>query len=172
MASKEITQEYLRSFASYDPATGILFRYRKTSGRPQIGPMGWVVQNNGLSYLRTKIGHTHIMVHRLIWFYVTGEWPEQEIDHIDGDGLNNRWNNLRQVSDTVNMKNQRLYRSNKSGIHGVYWDKEVGCWRVHISSEGVRTYLGRGDSVFDAACLRKRAELTHGFHPNHGRTPR
>lgn len=58
--------------------------------------------------------------HRLAWLYMTGEWPEDEIDHRDGDALNNRWSNLRAASRTFNQQNlRRAHRDSTSGFLGV-----------------------------------------------------
>ena len=99
-----------------------------------------------------------------------GYWPNNEIDHIDGDRLNNRIDNLRDVKKSINMKNKAVYSKNKSGISGVSFRKERNKWEVKISNNGKETYLGYYDNFADAILIRKQAELECDYHNNHGRS--
>lgn len=83
-----------------------LNKYKKGDiykGRPQT-----IVRSDDSKYIRytTKLMDNHILIHRLIWFIVYGEWPKQQIDHIDGNPSNNSILNLRDVSHTDNMNNR------------------------------------------------------------------
>ena len=106
--------------------------------------------------------------HRLAWMYVYGEWPEY-IDHIDGNGLNNRISNLRSVSKEESAKNKPLQLNNNSGCSGVRFYKPLGRWLARINVNGKRVHLGYFDLIEDAVKVRKEAEKKHGYHPNHGR---
>lgn len=106
--------------------------------------------------------------HRLVWFIHNNEWPG-EVDHIDGNGLNNKYANLRDVSHVVNGQNQRLAKNNKSGICGVFWYTAYGMWRSEIRVNGKNIHLGYFDYIFEAACIRRSAENRYGFHENHGK---
>lgn len=111
------------------------------------------------------------LAHRLAWLLQTGDWPEFEIDHIDGDALNNRWENLRDVPSFENKKNMPLYRTSTSGVAGVRWKTDAGKWVARININGKTVHLGYYGSKEDAVRARKFAEAEHGFHRNHGRRP-
>jgi len=106
--------------------------------------------------------------HRIIWKMINGVDPE-EIDHINGNGLDNRVVNLRDVTRSGNGKNKKIQVSNSSGLSGVYWHKSNQYWCAQIGSEGKRIFLGGFEDKFEAYCSRKSAEGRYGFHANHGR---
>jgi len=106
--------------------------------------------------------------HRLSWLYSTGEWPFDEVDHIDGNGTNNKLINLRSVSRLENNKNKRLRTDNKSGRIGVSWHKSKRCWSSKITVERKQIHLGDFNSYSKAVKAREAAEIKYGFHKNHG----
>lgn len=77
----------------------------------------------------------HVSMHKLKWFYHHGSWPQGEIDHIDGNSLNNRVDNLRVVTRSENMMNTSLYKRNSSGVKGVSYDKSRGKWKAQIQKD-------------------------------------
>jgi hypothetical protein len=82
--------------------------------------------------------------------------------------LNNKWDNLRDVTPSENSKNLRKQNRNTSGHTGVSWDTYSNKWKVEIQVNGARRNLGRYASKDDAIRVRKEAEVEHGYHPNHG----
>jgi hypothetical protein len=96
---------------------------------------------------------------------VYGDWPENQVDHIDGDPSNNKISNLRPATNKGNGRNAKKHSRNKSGLMGVGWLKSLEKWRVRIGT----THIGVANDFFDACCLRKAAEIEHGYHKNHGR---
>ena len=156
----------VRSQVFYDPDLGV-FTYLKSAGcRKKGSEVGWVDGSNGIKYKITKINKKKVRLHRLAFFYMTGRWPNQ-IDHINGDGLDNRWCNLREVRGSENNKNTKLLKNNVTGLHGVHWYKGKK-WVATISSEKKQMHLGYYHDFFEACCARKSAELVYGFHINHG----
>lgn len=119
-------------------------------------------------YVRVKINCISYRAHRVIWLVTYGEWPDGQIDHINGVKDDNRIENLRTVSVTGNQQNQHVRVDNTSGVTGVIFDR--GYWTAKIRANGKRLHLGRFKTLEAAAAARKAAELLYGFHPNHGRT--
>lgn len=119
-------------------------------------------------YLMGKVRYQLLLAHRVIWAVAYGEWPSDEIDHIDGDRANNLLSNLRIASRNDNMRNTGLRSNNRSGYPGVSLGKS-GKWSVSIRHAKRRYYLGLFPNFDDAVAAKKAAEARFGFHQNHGR---
>lgn len=157
----EITQEYLKSILRYDPESGLLFRKKDGS------IAGGETKDKSNTYIRLRIKGYKYRAHRLAFLYMTGEIPRSQIDHINGNGKDNRWDNLRIVDNIQNAKNQKTPKNNSSGIMGVH--KHYDSWIASITADKKRIYLGRYADFFEACCARKSAANKYDFHPNHGR---
>lgn len=120
-------------------------------------------------YLQTSVDNVLYKNHRLIWLWHFGEWPSKGIDHIDGDPLNNNIGNLRNVTHKENGRNSKRGSNNTSGVSGVCFHKAKGNWCAYIHSDTGRQHLGYFSDWFEAVCVRKSAEVKHGYHKNHGR---
>lgn len=134
-----LTAERLRELLHYDPSTGVFTR-RVAAGRQ---PAGSVAGNSdGEGYLKLDIERRTYKAHRLAWLYVKGEWPINDIDHKDGNRVNNSIANLRDVTRQVNLQNRRRAQSNnKCGVLGVSF--VAGRYMASIQSAGRFKYLGR-----------------------------
>jgi len=174
-----LTKEMLSSILNYDAETGV-FKWKETAKNPMRGKVAGTSIGNRKQYISIGIRTTlqngakkpvYYLAHRLAWLYVTGNWPNEELDHIDGDGTNNSIHNLREVDRLQNMKNQKLSRLNKSGRCGVRFSSFHGKWIVKIGSgkRGNMKHIGVFDDYFDAVCARKSAENRLNYHENHGR---
>lgn len=108
-------------------------------------------------------------VHRLVWLFTHGEWPEHQIDHIDGDRTNNAISNLRDVPAYVNCANTKISTRNTSGAVGVYWRPKLNKWEAAISYNKSRHIIGWFRDKREAVAARRAAEREFGFGPNHGR---
>jgi hypothetical protein len=163
------TREQLRSVIAYDPDTGVFTRLHATSSQGPAGEIkGSIRRNNcGKAYRSFSVFGVSHSAHRLAFIYMTGEAPEQ-VDHENGNGLDNRWANLRASTNERNSKNQRLRKSNTSGQMGVSWHKKSRQWAIRINANGRRIYLGYRKSLGEAIAVRKSAELEYGYDPNHG----
>lgn len=163
MASKALpSPEVLRQLLRYEPETGKLF-WRERGPEWFPSPKAHAVWNgrfagaealatdNGKGYRKGKIHGRDHSAHRVIWAMMTGAWPNEEVDHRDGDGQNNRWLNLREATRLQNMKNQRISRRSSSGIKGVSWHSGAKKWMAQISSNGRHSYLGLFDDKESAA---------------------
>ena len=160
-----ITAERLKSLVTYNPETGLM-THKKRFGVGD-GSKAGVVDAEG--YLIVRVDGSRCRLHRLAWLYVTGIHPTGQIDHINGDRSDNRLCNLRHVSNKQNGRNQRRQSGNTSGVTGVCWHKRFGKWIAQIRVDGKYIYLGMFTDINDAAAARKKAEVEHGFHANHGR---
>ncbi|MFZ4147555.1 HNH endonuclease signature motif containing protein [Enterobacter ludwigii] len=122
------------------------------------------------SYIIIRYQDKIYQAHRIIWEMFNGVIPDgMQIDHEDGNGLNNSINNLRLVSLSDNLKNKSKYCNNTSGVAGVSWHKTHKKWVSYISNSGKRITLGYFTNLDDAIAARKQAESTYGYHRNHGR---
>jgi hypothetical protein len=156
---------------SYEEETGKLIRkidikHAKFKAGDEAGRVH--TDSSGKKYRRVGINGKEYRTHRIIYLLKTGKVPEHEIDHKDGNGLNNLWKNLRDVTSLENMRNLKKYRNNTSGVVGVYWDRATGKWKAQIRVKGKDIYLGLFTHKEDAIGARKEAEIKYGFHSNHG----
>jgi hypothetical protein len=161
----EITQEKLKEILHYDPETGV-FRWRKSVANI-IKPLD-VAGSCLLGYIKITIKRKSHNAHRLAWLYVTGCWPKNQIDHINGIGNDNKFSNLREATHKQNSENRCLPSTNTSGFRGVSWDKDSNKWRAYVKHNGKMKHLGRFQTAEEAAkvAAAKRAEL---FTHDHGR---
>ena len=163
-----MTNKELKEILHYDELTGIS-TWLENRSKMKVGDTAGSLRKDksGKHYKQIKIRYKTYALHRIIWFYMTGRWPNQ-IDHIDGNGLNNKWNNLRDVNIFVNSQNQRTPVNNTSGVIGVNLIKSTGKWRSRISVKGERIDLGCFDDFNNAVLVRKQAEIKYNYHQNHG----
>lgn len=131
----DITAEEVRAAFEYDPLTGDFVRRGK---RTVLGTL------NAGGYLMISLLGWTFRAHRLAWMYVHGRWPSGMIDHINGSRIDNRIENLREVSDAVNCQNLRAPKShNRSGFLGVLWCPKSKKWLARITVAGRAQVLGR-----------------------------
>jgi hypothetical protein len=123
---------------------------------------------NGGRYYYGNIFNKKYRAHRVVWALHYGEWPEHQVDHINHNGLDNRVNNLRVVTNQENGKNANISSRNSSGITGVSWSNDRQKWYSYITVDGKMQSLGCYANKGEAASVRKKAEQKHGFHENHG----
>lgn len=164
---------YLRTQFIYDPETGQL-KYRSiiNEKRRCADQAGCIVSGSSDNQYRVVTVEypsgkkETIFAHRVAWKLMTGEEPPIEIDHLDGDGLNNKWLNLRDGSEGVNAKNRRMYNTNTSGVTGV--SRSRGKWRARIVRDGQQESLGYFKDKNEAASITKRERLKLGYTDRHG----
>lgn len=149
-----ITKELLNKLFYYDDNSGELvgkITNKVASVKNGSGPDGL--------YRRVVINGRKYRLHVLIWIYHNGPIsPSNVIDHIDGDRLNNRISNLRELSCTGNRINSKISSTNKSGITGIHRDNVQRCWKVEICYNGSHITVGRYPDLLEAACARLEAE--------------
>jgi len=169
MPKPELTAERLRELLHYDPETGVFTRACDSLG----GHGTQVIARKGdiAGGICSKWGYRKISVaghsyraNRLAWLYVTGRWPEGQIDHWNGIRSDDRFDNLRDVSQAVNLQNRRTASPQSiSGILGVSPSKK-GRWRAQISINNRNRFLGDFDNPQAAheAYLTAKRKLHEG----------
>lgn len=137
----ELTVERARELLNYDPLTGI-FTWRL--GRPGAKKGAIVGCDNKNGYQKIMLDRRAYLGHRLAWFIAYGSWPDDGIDHINGNKYDNRIANLRQATTTMNGENRRKAQiNNTSGFLGVSWDSGCKSFRASIRVQGKYRSLGR-----------------------------
>lgn len=146
---------------NYDPDTGKLTWRVQTRATKKGKEAGTILRHKVetyTSYIGISVLGDKYKAHRIIWLMQTGEWPSGHIDHIDGNGLNNTWSNLREATSSQNGMNQKVRSDSTSGIKGVSYDKARDLWYAYINIDGKRKHLGRYETMQEAANVRAAAE--------------
>jgi hypothetical protein len=140
MAKQILTLEQFKQILSYDPEDGTFTWLVNRHSRVRIGQaVGSPVGKRG--YLSTRIAGRNYYLHRIAWLWMTGQWPRATVDHIDGNRGNNRFKNLRDVSQAAQRQN--IYRSmRKDGLLGAHYDARDKVWVAQISVSGCYKRLG------------------------------
>lgn len=157
----------LKELLSYDPLTGI-FTWLECPGRPDH-----VGRQAGTRHLKNgiliRISGKLYRAARLAWFYVTGQWPDDLIDHQDGDPTNNRWLNLRPADWAVNQQNKRRATSRNlwTNLLGVSFHAASGKYEANIgvteNGRKKKVYLGLFDT--DVAAHAAYVQAKRERHP-------
>lgn len=158
----------------YDDATGnLIWKPRPNRNAWNAAWAGKVAgridDRKSSGYVCTKYCGKTLRLHRVVWFLFHNEWPDGEIDHINGNRADNRIENLRLVDACGNSRNRKIPSTNKSGVMGVYLHKQTQKWRANIRVGGKIVCLGLHATIEAASRARRDAELAHGYHHNHGR---
>lgn len=172
MSLEEIGLDYINEALIYDKEDGKLY-WRKdrpiyhfgvdnlqkywsaTYGGKEAGTVGFIKNN---TYKIISIKKFRTTNHRVIWYMNYGYLPEA-IDHIDGNGLNNKLENLRESCLKRNPKNQKLHKTNKTGVSGISYDSKRNTWRVFIGKKHLGTY----HDFFEACCVRISNQNKMGY---------
>lgn len=180
MLKQHIDKEYLQECFIYDKTTGnLIWKERPLSHFKNKQGMNWfnrrfadkiagfvhIGHKSNTQYKAVKINGFTFKLHQTVWIYHNNTYQDKlNIDHIDNNGLNNRIENLRLVTSSINQRNKPLQSSNKTGINGVNWHKSAKKWQSRITDlTGKRLDLGRFDNFEDAVKIRKDAEKLYGY---------
>ena len=149
-----LTSERLREVLDYDPATG---EFTWLAG----GRIGRRAGTDCRGYLRISIDSVIYSAHRLAVLYMTRRWPTREVDHINGNGIDNAWGNLRQLDRERNAQNQRTPMSNnKVGLLGVS-PRPNGKFRATLVVGGKQRSVGTFDTAEEAHTAYVEAKRIH-----------
>ena len=177
----DIDAQTVRDLLNYDAETG-LFTWRVRDRKYFSSEGRWRYWNQhfpgtpALATLRGKDGYFFglllkkgYLAHRIAWLHHTGDWPAEDIDHINHNRSDNRICNLRAATRQQNRQNQSVPNTNKTGTVGVSWFHRTNRWRAFINLDRKQIHLGYFKRREDADAARKAAEQTYQFHPNHGK---
>ncbi len=143
MAKADLTAERLRELLHYDPDTGVFTWINSSKIRGHCVKAGSVAGTKfGHKYVRIGFSGVRYYAHRLAWLYVYGFFPNEVIDHINGDGHDNRISNLRAATRAQNQQNMKIHKDNSSGFLGVSFHKNRGKWAARICIGSKPKHLG------------------------------
>lgn len=146
-----ITVERLKEVLRYEPLTGDFIWIKRLNSRSTPGKVAGRLDSHG--YIQIMIDKKLYFSHRLAFLYVNGYFPPQHlcVDHVNGVRTDNRWENLRIVTWSLNQQNRHHVRKNsKSKLIGAFWCKGSGKWRSCLTINGSRVELGRFDTAEQA----------------------
>jgi hypothetical protein len=136
MRREQIDIADFNKYFRYDPATGEFIRIKAIGKVKPTSRVGSVA--NG--YLVIGFKHKYYLAHRLAWRLYYGKWPDHGLDHINGDKLDNRIANLRDVDQRANTSNRHYHREGKL-VGATFW-KAKNLWRSRITIAGINYDLG------------------------------
>lgn len=141
---KFLTYEQAKEMFDYDLEKGILI-WKNCLSKPRLnGTVAGYLDSKG--YVSIGIKKIEYKSHRIIWFLMTGKWPKNQIDHINGIRNDNRFCNLREATGSQNNANSS--KRNSTGYKGVC--KNNNKWQSQIKIDGKKIYLGLYDTPEEA----------------------
>ncbi|TES59157.1 HNH endonuclease [Pseudomonas syringae group genomosp. 3] len=163
---RRITQERLKQVLRYSPIVGV-FEWRIAGRKIRPGYLAGAVVGTG--YVRITIDRVPYPGHQLAWLYMTGEWPEEQIDHRDGDRSNNAFKNLRLATEAQNSWNSKKKKNNTSGVKGVFFCNTTKKWVASFRMNGKMVYRKFFATMDEASiAIRSAREQLQGEFANHG----
>jgi hypothetical protein len=166
-----LTPERVSELFNYDPETGVLSWKRPENagdgrGRNWGKRAGYEINSgDGAGYRKVEIlefGRSGFLEHRLIWVYMTGHWPTDQVDHRNLVKNDNRWANLREASNVQNQANRGLRPHNSSGRTGVSFHPSQGKWHAELSIGRKRVLHAYFHEREEAIAAREAALVHHG----------
>jgi len=161
-----LSQERLKQLMVYDPLTGIFTRRIQAGSRGLAGDVAGTVETNG--YVRISVDSRPYRAHRLAFLYMTGMWPEKDVDHRFGDTSDTTFASLREATKSENLQNSKKRVDNSSGTKGVSFRKDRGMFSVRMKVGNVYKSFGCYKELELAELVATEArELYHGSFARH-----
>lgn len=157
--ARKLTQDRLKELLHYDPLTG-WFTWRIGASMMKIGQRAGGL--HGFGYRTIGLDYNKYLEHHLAWLYMTGEWPEFEVDHENRKRDDNRWSNLLDATKSQNGHNKGLHPSSTTGFPGV--SAHGNSYRATISVGGTDFHLGRFGTIAEARVARLLGEIERFGH--------
>ena len=140
-----LQKEDILDIFNYNINTGI-FTWKKSRRGVAKGVVAGTLRQDG--YVHLCIGEERHFAHRVVYLLMEGYMPEQ-VDHINGNRSDNRWENLRACTPSENSQNRRITNS-KSGFKNVNWHEQTKKWRVQVMIDGKSRSFGLYSNIEDA----------------------
>jgi len=167
----DFTADELRQMVDYCPHTGVFIwkvspLFSNSRNAQYGGKIAGCIDAEG--YLIVVIRRRNYKGHILAWYYMTGEWPAEQVDHRDTVRSNNSWENLRLATNQMNQFNKGPNKNNAVGIKGIYKVSDASRarpWKAKISKDGVKYHLGYFSTAeaAQAAYFTKAQQLAGEF---------
>lgn len=144
-----ITQIELKEWLTYDPITGI-FRWIPRPRSSRIEYKAGCQRRDG--YVIISFKGTQYLAHRLAFLYMTGSFPEKQVDHIDRKRNNNKWDNLREVTPQQNNFNRTGNRILPIGVYEVTRNNRKGIWyatKIQKDGKQYSSYFRKLEDALD-----------------------
>jgi hypothetical protein len=158
----DLTQERVMELFDYNPFSGGLTRRVSMPPRGRIGELAGFFNDQGS--IKIGINGKEYFAHRIIWLWMTGKWPNKEIDHINENPSDNRWENLREATPSENHRNRGKQRNNTTGFKGVTFNKRLRRYiagvKLNQKRYNVKGSFKTPEEAYEAVC--KLALMLHG----------
>lgn len=148
-----ITQSQVNEL--FDYKDGHLVWKKPLSNRAAVGERIKRSKNN---LFRVGIYGKNYLAHRIIFLMHHGYIPHM-IDHVDGNPLNNRIENLRECNKKTNGYNAKISKRNSTGVKSVFWNESNKNWRVRMRANGADIEIGSFDQIIDAKIAADNARV-------------
>jgi len=165
LVKDDIPIDTLREKVSYCPITGKMTWKVRAARRSKIGDLAFdSLEARG--YRRGFFCGKLYQSHRVAWAIHHGEWPDGEIDHINGIKDDNRIENLRVATRSENCRNTKMHKNNRSGLKGVFWHKASMCWHavINVNQKILLGSFSTKEAAYEAYCL-----ASDKYHKEFGR---
>lgn len=157
------TKDYLNNIFYYE--NGNLYWKVKKGANALEGKKAGSYSNTG--YFNVVVNNVKYRLHRVIFMWHYGFLPK-EVDHINGDKLDNRIENLRAATKSQNLRNMKIKKTNTSGYKNVSWRKDINKWEVHLMAFGKNKFIGYFKDLELAGLVAQMArEKYHGEFARH-----
>ena len=156
----------VKELLDYNPDTG-LFTWAVRRPGCRFGGVAGTATDSG--HIQIRLDGVKYYAHRLAWLVTYGEWPTDQIDHVNNNSGDNRISNLRNSTSVENRQNAGMNCNNTSGYKGVSWHKRNGKWESTAKINGKTHYLGGYDTAEEAyAAYAAFVTQHHGefLHPS------
>jgi hypothetical protein len=140
----------IQEVLAYIPETGVFIYKKDRTNDVKAGEIAGTI-NKTHGYRVICVFGKRYLAHRLAWLMTYGIWPKIDLDHINGDSLDNRINNLRLATEGQNLANSRIAKNNRSGVKGVCWRRDIGKWSAQIRKDGKLKHIGLFATIDEAA---------------------
>ena len=168
MERQDLTQGLVKELLSYNPETGLFiwkqrslkwFKDERSCNKWNTRYAGSIAGTIKDGYFNLSIFNRSYKAHRVAWLYYYGYIPNQIIDHVDGNRLNNKITNLRLSNKILNAQNRKRAQINsKSGVLGVVWREDTKKWSARIKIGDKYKSLGSFNDITSAESAYLKAK--------------